>query len=208
MLAGDNMATALEVAAAVGIAKEDVYAHVKPAGKAALVERLRSQGSKVAMVGDGINDTAALAAANIGIAMGGGVDAASEVANVVLMGDQLYQVADAVDLSRKTMAKIRQNLCWALGYNLVGIPLAAGALLPSMGICLTPSISGAMMGLSSVAVVTNSLLLQLDVRNMRGGELPTSALPRQAGSALAKVAPPLAKGAGYSPQPASITSQR
>ncbi|GLI68631.1 hypothetical protein VaNZ11_013109 [Volvox africanus] len=176
MLSGDKAAAAAEVAAAVGIAFNDVYADVKPAGKKAVVEQLRSSGRVVAMVGDGINDTAALAAADVGIAMGGGVDAASEVAKVVLMGDQLSQVADTIHLARRTLAKINQNLIWAFGYNLVAIPLAAGVLLPTAGICLTPSISGALMGLSSLAVVTNSLLLQLEVKGMvAAASSPTAA---------------------------------
>ncbi|GIL67851.1 hypothetical protein Vafri_21137 [Volvox africanus] len=194
MLSGDKAAAAAEVAAAVGIASNDVYADVKPAGKKAVVEQLRSAGRVVAMVGDGINDTAALAAADVGIAMGGGVDAASEVAKVVLMGDQLSQVADTVHLARRTLAKINQNLIWAFGYNLVAIPLAAGALLPTAGICLTPSISGALMGLSSLAVVTNSLLLQLEVKGMSAAaSSPTAAtrgsLQPLAGYAGARGAP-------------------
>ncbi|MEW5309919.1 MAG: hypothetical protein WDW38_001761 [Sanguina aurantia] len=165
MLSGDIQDAANEVASSVGIRREDVFAGVKPAGKAALVEKLKAAGSRVAMVGDGVNDTAALAAAHVGIAMGGGVDAASEVANIVLMGDQLHQVSDAIDLSKRTIRKIQQNLCWAFGYNIIAIPLAAGALLPSLGICLTPSISGALMGFSSLMVVSNSLLLQLEVQH-------------------------------------------
>ncbi|KAJ9508304.1 hypothetical protein QJQ45_011811 [Haematococcus lacustris] len=164
MLSGDKAGAAQEVAAAVGIQPQDVHADTRPAGKAALVEQLRARGHRVAMVGDGINDTAALAAADVGVAMGGGVDAAGEVAQVVLLGDQLHQVADALHLSRATLAKIQQNLAWAFGYNLVSIPLAAGALLPSMGVCLTPSLSGALMGLSSLLVVSNSLLLQWELR--------------------------------------------
>eukprot|EP00878_Enallax_costatus_P045177 GHUV01054157.1.p1 GENE.GHUV01054157.1~~GHUV01054157.1.p1 ORF type:complete len:192 (-),score=69.59 GHUV01054157.1:98-646(-) len=103
------------------------------------------------------------------MAMAGGVDAASDVSKVVLMGDQLHQVADAIELSKKTLRKIQQNLGWAFCYNIVGIPLAAGVLLPKYGIALTPSISGALMGVSSLAVMANSLLLQLEVRGMRNG---------------------------------------
>eukprot|EP00775_Hariotina_reticulata_P004232 gene4232-4481_t len=146
MLSGDRQEAALKVAEAVGISAADVHAGIKPAGKAALVQQLKSSGRRVAMVGDGINDTAALAAAHVGMAMAGGVDAASDVAKVVLMGDQLHQVSDVIELSKKTLRKITQNLGWAFCYNLVGIPLAAGALLPQYGVALTPSISGALMG--------------------------------------------------------------
>ncbi|GAX75471.1 hypothetical protein CEUSTIGMA_g2914.t1 [Chlamydomonas eustigma] len=170
MLSGDQDSAAHEVAAAVGIESQDVHANVKPAGKAALVDQLKAAGHRVAMVGDGVNDTAALAAAHVGMAMGGGVDAASEVANIVLMGDQLHQVSDAIHLSKRTLDKIKQNLVWAFGYNLISIPLAAGALLPSLGICLTPSISGALMGLSSVLVVGNSLLLQVEMHQSKKEE--------------------------------------
>lgn len=120
MLSGDQSAVAYRVAAQVGIAAEDVYAGVKPAGKAAMVDRLQAvDGLQVAMVGDGVNDAAALARACVGMAMGGGVGAAAEVAPIVLMRDRLEQVVDALDLSRATFRKIRQNLGWAFGYNLV-----------------------------------------------------------------------------------------
>ncbi|KAK9864697.1 hypothetical protein WJX84_012091 [Apatococcus fuscideae] len=162
LLSGDREAPAQAVAAAVGIPSDAVHAGVKPAGKAQLVQQLQKQGRCVAMVGDGINDAGALAEATVGIAMGGGVDAAAEVAGIVLLGDRVSQVLDAVQLSQATFAKIKQNLGWAFGYNIIGIPLAAGALLPSAGIALTPTVSGALMGLSSIFVMGNSLLLQLE----------------------------------------------
>jgi Cu2+-exporting ATPase len=160
MLSGDQEATAQAVGAAVGIPASRVFAGVNPAGKAALVERLRREGRRVAMVGDGVNDAAALAVADVGIAMGGGVDAASEVADIVLLGDRLPQVVDALRLSRATLRTIKQNMVWAFGYNAVCIPLAAGAALPGWGLALTPAVSGALMGASSLAVMANSLLLQ------------------------------------------------
>ena len=160
MLSGDQAGTALAIAEAVGIPPENVYAGIKPAGKASVVEALQKQGRRVAMVGDGVNDTAALAQSDVGIAMGGGVDAASEVADVVLLGDKIPQVLDVLHLSRATLRTIKQNMVWAFAYNAACIPLAAGALLPALGVGLTPSVSGALMGLSSLAVMANSLLLQ------------------------------------------------
>ncbi|GMI74673.1 HEAVY METAL ATPASE 6, HEAVY METAL ASSOCIATED PROTEIN 38, Arabidopsis thaliana heavy metal ATPase 6 [Hibiscus trionum] len=160
MLSGDKRSTAEYVASIVGIPKDKVLAEVKPDEKRKFVSLLQTNQNVVAMVGDGINDAAALASAHIGIGMGGGVGAASEVSSIVLMGDRLSQLLDALALSRLTMKTVKQNLWWAFGYNLVGIPIAAGTLLPFTGTMLTPSIAGALMGLSSIGVVTNSLLLR------------------------------------------------
>ncbi|KAL4362108.1 hypothetical protein GQ457_04G003920 [Hibiscus cannabinus] len=160
MLSGDKKTAAEYVASIVGIPKDKVLSEVKPDEKRKFVTQLQKNQNVVAMVGDGINDAAALASAHIGIGMGGGVGAASEVSSIVLMGDRLSQLLDALALSRLTMKTVKQNLWWAFGYNLVGIPVAAGTLLPFTGTMLTPSIAGALMGLSSIGVVTNSLLLR------------------------------------------------
>ena len=166
MISGDRLETAQAVGKLVGIDEKYVYGGIPPAGKAELVQELQSKGKRVAMVGDGINDAAALAQADVGIAMAGGVGAASEVASIVLLGDRLPQVGDAIDLSRATFNKIKQNLGWAFGYNLIGIPIAAGALLPAYGLSLTPSVAGAIMGFSSLGVMGNSLLLKLKGRDL------------------------------------------
>jgi len=166
MISGDRLETAQDVGKRVGIEKKCIYGGVRPEGKAEFIESLQKSGYRVAMVGDGINDAAALAQADIGIAMAGGVGAASEVASIVLLGDRLPQVVDAIDLSKATFNKIKQNLGWAFGYNLIGIPIAAGALLPAYGIALTPSVAGAIMGFSSLGVMANSLLLKLKGREL------------------------------------------
>eukprot|EP00879_Flechtneria_rotunda_P002497 GHRR01002695.1.p1 GENE.GHRR01002695.1~~GHRR01002695.1.p1 ORF type:complete len:816 (+),score=310.19 GHRR01002695.1:1560-4007(+) len=160
VLSGDDTATVKAVAAQAGIAVADAYGSNSPKQKLKVIRRLQGQGLKLAMVGDGVNDAPALAAANVGIALKGGLDAAGEAASVVLMGDRLLQVVDCIALGQATLNKIKQNLAWALVYNVIGIPLAAGALLPSMGLALSPSAAGGMMAFSSVAVVANSLMLR------------------------------------------------
>ncbi|MFS7919347.1 putative translocase [Helianthus anomalus] len=160
LLSGDKKSSAEYVASVVGIPKEQVFYGVKPDEKSKFISRLQKDQHIVAMVGDGINDAAALAESHVGVAIGGGVGAASEVASVVLMGNKISQLIDALELSRQTMNTVKQNLWWAFGYNIVGIPIAAGSLLPATGLMLTPSIAGALMGFSSIGVMANSLLLR------------------------------------------------
>ncbi len=158
MITGDTRLTAEAIARQAGISR--VLADVPPEQKAAEVERLREGGRLVAMVGDGINDAPALARADVGIAMGSGTDVAMEAAQVTLMRGDLRGVTAAVALSRRTIRIIRENLGWAFGYNLVLVPVAAGALYPVAGILLSPILAGAAMALSSVSVVANSLRLK------------------------------------------------
>lgn len=160
LLTGDRPEAALIVAEQLEIPPADVLAGVTPAGKAAAIAAIQAQGCQVAVIGDGINDAPALAQADVGIAMNGGTDVAMEAAGIVLMRDRLLDVAAAIQLSRSTFNKIRQNLFWAFAYNALGIPAAAGVLLPVFGIALSPSSAGALMAFSSLSVVTNSLLLR------------------------------------------------
>ncbi|MCG9884516.1 MAG: heavy metal translocating P-type ATPase [Cyanobacteria bacterium] len=162
LLTGDRPETATAIAQALGLDPETaIQARATPADKAAAIAQWQANRQHVAMVGDGTNDAPALARAHVGIAMGAGTDVAVETAGIVLTHGRPSAVAEALDLGRATFAKIRQNLAWAMAYNLIGIPLAAGLALPSFGVSLSPAIAAALMAFSSVSVVTNSLLLRL-----------------------------------------------
>jgi Cu+-exporting ATPase len=158
MLTGDNQRTASAIASEAGI--DRVVAEVLPDGKVAEIERLQKEGRVVAMVGDGINDAPALAKADVGMAIGTGTDIAVEAGHVVLMRGDLRAAAQAIELSRRTMRTMKQNLFWAFIYNVIGIPVAAGALFPAFGIMLSPILASAAMAFSSVSVVSNSLRLR------------------------------------------------
>ncbi len=158
MLTGDNRVTAQAVAARLGIT--EVEAEILPERKSQIVEQLKAQGRVVAMAGDGVNDAPALAAADVGIAMGSGADVAMESAGLTLLKGDLTGIVRARILSRATMRNIRQNLFFAFAYNVVGIPVAAGVLYPSFGILLSPEIGAAAMALSSVSVIGNALRLR------------------------------------------------
>jgi P-type E1-E2 ATPase len=157
MLTGDNRTTAEAVARELGI--DEVESEVLPDQKSAIVERLKREGRTVAMAGDGVNDAPALAAAEVGIAMGSGTDVAIESAGITLLKGDLMGIVRARKLSQATMSNIRQNLVFAFVYNAAGIPVAAGLLYPVFGILLSPMIAAAAMALSSVSVVTNALRL-------------------------------------------------
>ena len=159
MLTGDADAPARYTAELSGVGME-YKAEVHSQQKAEFVRSLRSQGNIVAMAGDGINDSMALAEADLSIAMGKGSDIAMDVAKVTIISSNLEKIADTISLSRHTVRTIRQNLFWAFIYNIIGVPVAAGALYPINGFLLNPMIASAAMAMSSVSVVTNSLRLK------------------------------------------------
>ncbi|MEG4487771.1 heavy metal translocating P-type ATPase [Microcoleus sp. D2_18a_B4] len=164
MLTGDTPSAAAATAQQLDLRAADVLAGVRPEGKARAIATLQAQGCKVAVVGDGINDAPALAQADVGIGLHCGTDVAVETAQIVLMRNALMDVVESIELGRATFNKIRQNLFWAFGYNTLGIPVAAGLLLPATGILLSPAAAGAFMAFSSVSVVTNSLFLRRGFR--------------------------------------------
>jgi Cu+-exporting ATPase len=158
MATGDNERTAQAVAGELGI--DEVRAGVLPEAKKVLIDELRKAGHKIAMAGDGVNDAPALAAADVGIAMGTGADVAMESAGITLLGGDLMGIVRARKLARATLRNIKQNLFFAFAYNALGVPIAAGLLYPVTGLLLSPMIAAAAMSLSSVSVITNALRLR------------------------------------------------
>ncbi|MFP4170126.1 MAG: heavy metal translocating P-type ATPase [Methanomassiliicoccales archaeon] len=171
MITGDNWRTARAVADSLGV--DQVLAEVMPSDKAREISRLQAEGRRVAMVGDGINDAPALAQADIGIALGSGTDVAVETGDIVLMRDDPRDVVAALQLSQRTMSKIRQNLFWAFAYNTAGIPIAAGVLYPFIDVLLDPIIAAAAMAMSSVSVVSNAALLKRYTPEIKRGRSGT-----------------------------------
>ncbi len=192
MLSGDTEAVARKVAGDLGL--DEYHAELKPSDKIELVRKSRAADIFTAMVGDGINDAPALAAADIGIAIGSGTDAAKETGDIILTRDDLYDIVRALVLGRLTLRKVRQNLFWAFFYNVAGIPIAAGVLYPSFGITLNPALAGLAMALSSVSVVTNALLLSR-ARKTLAQIGSTSIEPIE----TSKVEPPVERGSNHHP---------
>jgi Cu2+-exporting ATPase len=180
MLSGDNQATAERIAGQLGI--DTVIAEVLPGDKSAKISELQRAGKKVAMVGDGVNDAPALAQADLGIAIGAGTDVAIETADVVLMRSDPLDVANAISIGRGTLRKMRQNLGWAIGYNTVALPIAAGVFVTSFGLVLRPEIAALSMSGSSLIVALNALLLKrlrLPAAQLGETEPPATQPPRQ-----------------------------
>jgi P-type E1-E2 ATPase len=161
MMTGDNRRTAEAVARQVGIGR--VFAEVLPQDKAEGVKQLQQEGKFVAMVGDGVNDAPALAQADLGLAIGAGTDVAVETGDIVLMKSDPLDVLGAIQLSKATVRKMKQNLFWAAIYNLIAIPVAAGVLYPALGLLLRPEFGALAMSASSITVVSNALLLRREV---------------------------------------------
>ncbi|MBM5802005.1 MAG: heavy metal translocating P-type ATPase, partial [Cyanobacteria bacterium K_DeepCast_35m_m2_023] len=159
LLSGDRAAAVQQLGSQLGLDAGELAWDLRPEHKLQQLEARRGDGP-VAMVGDGINDAPALAAADLGIAVGTGTQVAQDSADLVILGDRLSGVPEAISLARATMAKVRQNLAWAFGYNLIVLPIAAGVLLPGFGVLLTPPLAALLMALSSITVVINALLLQ------------------------------------------------
>jgi Cu2+-exporting ATPase len=157
MVTGDAAGVADSIAKELGI--EEVFAEVTPARKSEIVAQLQADGSTVTFVGDGVNDAPAIAKANVGIAIGGGTDVAMESAGMVLVGSDPFAVVSAIDLSKRSVSKMHQNLIWAAGYNIVAIPLAAGAFM-GIGLVLSPALGAVLMSLSTIIVAANAQLLR------------------------------------------------
>ena len=179
MLTGDNEAIARRIADQLGI--DTVIAEVLPAEKSAKIAELQRAGKRVAMVGDGVNDAPALAVADLGIAIGAGTDVAIETADVVLMRSDPLDVPIALRIGKGTLRKMRQNLGWAIGYNAIALPIAAGVFEPAFGLVLRPEIAALSMSGSSLLVAVNALLLKrlpLPAPRESGGKVAQHALPR------------------------------
>ena len=162
MLSGDKREVCEDIAEKIGIT--NFYSEIFPEDKARIVKELQKSGNVVAMVGDGINDSAALAEADVSLALSGGTDIAMESAQITIVGDNLEKIDDGITLSQKTISTIKENLFWAFAYNVIAIPIAAGVLYPINHFLLNPMLASAAMALSSVCVVCNSLLLRYRVK--------------------------------------------